>query len=129
MKRRLFWTQEKIPEIIKIPKSHCMFCNRYWYHISKVPFMFSIDVGRISMIFEMLFDGSSSFSGACVFPSRQNMKSIFANINMFEKFSYFLILFEVCGYNKIYKSENPKIMKMLGFGPSHNKTMILLDPN
>ena len=38
------------PQIItdpKLPKTHFMFCSRYWYHINKVP-CFLIDIDLIS---------------------------------------------------------------------------------
>ena len=33
----------KLPKhtnISQFPNCHCMFCNRYWFHITKIPFMF-----------------------------------------------------------------------------------------
>ena len=42
--------------------------------------------------------------------------------------------FEIIWYIKTNKlaspgGQNPEIMELLGFGPSHNKSKILLDPN
>ena len=51
----------------QITKKHVMFCNRYWYHISKMPFMFSVDIGLISKSFKILLDGYSGFFGARLF--------------------------------------------------------------
>ena len=61
VKRQLFWLPENNPEIInktKLPKSHFMFCDGYWYHISKKSFMLLIDIGLMSMILEISLNGS-----------------------------------------------------------------------
>ena len=47
---------------------------------------------------------------------------------------YFLVFSEIFWYVKSINKgspglQSPEIMKMLGFGPSHNKTDILLDQN
>ena len=70
-RRRLFWTQGNHPEIMeksKFPKSHLVFCHGYWHHISTSTFMFLLDIGLISMILNILLNGSSSFVGARLFP-------------------------------------------------------------
>ena len=54
--------------------------------------------------------------------------------NIFQNVPYFLIFLKYFGiFKSINKGspgvKNPEIMEMLGFGPSHNKTKILLDQN
>ena len=54
--------------------------------------------------------------------------------HIFQTASIFLVFPRYCGIIKTINKgapgvKNPEIMEMLGFGPSHNKTKILLDQN
>ena len=97
-----------------------MFFDRYWSHIHD----FGDFIKRVFIIFR------------CPrFQNWQNMKSIYAKMKRNKDVPiYFLIFVEAFWYNKTINKgsqgfKKPEIMEMLGLGPSHNKTEILLDQN
>ena len=105
------------------------------YQISISCFLIEIDF--ITMNFKILLDGSSSCFGARLFENRQTngFPEMLDLQKEYKVFIFSYIFWSILAYliKSINKGssglKNPEIMEFGGFGPSHNKTEILLNQN